>query len=89
MKYLVRKSYVDIIGTIWLPAVTCAQRINVDSYDIENMRDDDGAITRDSVEQWLTSHSGDFQCVDDFSASIADGAQTIDIDWWEEESEFT
>jgi hypothetical protein len=61
----------------------------VDSHDVENMRDDSGAITRESVSLWLDSHAGDFASVDDFSASVEDGDSTIDIPWSSEESAMT
>ena len=61
----------------------------VNSYDIEYLRDDGGAITRDSVEDWLTTHSGDFQQILDFTASIEDGDTTVDIEWADEEAELT
>jgi hypothetical protein len=89
MKYLFRKSYVDVIGEIWMPAGTCAMRYPLSAHDIENIRDDDGAITRESIEQWLTSNSGDFQHVADFSASIEVGENTLDFAWKNEDSEFT
>lgn len=88
-RYLIRRSYVRLIGQIWLPAVTCAQQKDLTSYDVENIRDEDGKITRESVEQWLTVNAGDFQNVHDFEASIEDGDQTIDIPWQSEESELT
>lgn len=88
-RYTVRVSYVDIIGTLWMPSTTAATRIKVNSHDVENMRDDDVQITRDSVEDWLTSHSGDFSRVIDFSASIEDNDTTVDIPWADEDSEFT
>lgn len=87
MKYTVRKSYVDILGYIWMPRVVCSLRVNLSLYDIENMRDDDGPITRESLEQWLTMHSGDFSEVIDFSASIEDGNDTLDFPWSSEENE--
>ena len=90
MKYLVRKSFVNIIGHIWQPGIgVCAMSYPVSLYDIEHLRYEDGAITRDSIEDWLTTHSGDFRQVTDFSASIEDGEATIDIPWRDEESEFT
>jgi hypothetical protein len=89
MRYMVRTSYVDVIGPIWMPSTTAAMRYTVDGYDIENMRDEDGNITRDSVEQWLACNSGDFQNVTDFSASIEDGDTTVDIPWKDEDSELT
>lgn len=88
MRYTVRVSYVTVVGKIWMPAVTCGQRITLRDYDIENMRDDDGHITRDSVEQWLTTNAGDFRTIEDFAASIEDGDQTIDIPWATEEGEY-
>ena len=92
-RYIVRKSYVDLIGTIWLPTITCAQRKDLRAYDVENIKghsDDGKTIDRDSVEQWLMCHSGDFSQVADFRASIEDGDQTIDLDWaYGEDSELT
>jgi len=48
-------------------------------YDLENI----GEPTRDNVEDWLGSHSGDFQDIRDFRASIGD----VEIGWDSEESE--
>jgi len=87
MRYQVRKSIVDVVGRIWMPAVVCSLRKELSSYDLENMRDDDGAITRDSLEQWLCMNTGDFQSIIDFSASIEDGGTTINIPWATEEGE--
>jgi len=70
-----------------MPAVTCSQIQTLSGYDVENCRDDEGKITRDSVEQWLTTHSGDFQSVQDFSASIEDGGNTVEIPWATEDGE--
>lgn len=82
MRYMVRKSVVDIIGTIWVPmGPIFAQHKELSSYDVDNMRGQDGKITRDSVEQWLMTNAGDFSSVKDFRASIEDGNETIDIDW--------
>ena len=63
MRYTVRKSVVCVVGKIWMPSVTCGQEIVLRDYDIENMRDDDGHITRESVEDWLGCNSCDFRCV--------------------------
>lgn len=89
MRYIVRRSYVDVVGELWMPNVTAASRIELGAYDIENMTDDDGAVTRDSVEQWLMCHSGDYSRVLDFAASIELGDTTVDIPWTSEESECT
>lgn len=54
MRYLVKTSFIHVIGTIWMPAVTCAYSYELRGYDIENMRNEDGTITRESISSWLT-----------------------------------
>lgn len=68
-----------------MPNALGATTYNLSGYDIENMRDDDGTITRDSVESWLDSHSGDFSSIVDFSVTIGDNE--FDSSWQSEESE--
>lgn len=87
MRRVVRKSIVRIVGHIWLPPVLCAQDREMSSYDVDNARDKDGKITRESVKEWLSKNSGDFQSIVDFEASIEDGDETIDIPWAKEENE--
>jgi hypothetical protein len=87
MRYTVRKSIVQIVGYLWMPQCKAATEQSVSSYDIENMTDDDGNVTRDSVEQWVMTHSGDFSSVIDFRADLEVGDKTIVIDWEKEESE--
>lgn len=77
----VRNAYVEIIGKIWMPAVVCGQRQDLSDYDLENI----GEFTRENVEQWLCTHSGDFQSVTDFRAVCG----KVEIAWESEESEFT
>lgn len=89
MKYLVRTSVVHVIGTIWMPSVTCAQTYMLSNYDVENARDEAGTVTRESVRRWLDTHAGDFASITDFEASIEDGENTVDIPWTDEESELT
>jgi hypothetical protein len=83
------KSVIDVLGTMWMPSATGATRYEVSAHDVENMRDDDERITRESVSLWLDSHAGDFSGVIDFSASLEDGGPTIDIPWASEENEVT
>lgn len=88
MKYLTRKSYVDVVGKIWMPAVTCSMRYPLSQHDVENIRGyGEGKISRDGLEQWLTCHSGDFQSLQDFSASIEDGENTLTFPWTSEDGE--
>ena len=87
MRYTVRKSVVWVLGDIWMPSVQAAQTYELTDYDVRNARDDDGEITRDSVDRWLSMHSGDFASVTDFAASIEDGNATIEIQWQSEDNE--
>lgn len=89
MRYTVRKSYVWVLGTIWMPARTASQRKELSTYDLANLvaEADGGPVTRDVVEQWLTSNSGDFQHVQDFAASLEIGDDTITIPWSSEDNE--
>ena len=85
MRYTVRKSLVYVVGKIWMPmGPLFAQTFTVRADDL---LDDDGKITRESVEQWLCCHAGDFSSIEDFSASIEHGEETIDIPWASEEGE--
>ena len=81
MKFTIERKWIEVIGVIWMPAVTCAKRIDLSAYDMENI----GEPTRENVEDWLGSHTGDFQSIDDFHAVIGE----TDIPWKDEESEFT
>jgi len=91
MKYMVRKSIVEVIGHIWQPGLgLCAYRYDLrDPYDVDNARDDAGSMTRESVQHWLSLNAGDFQSIRDFHASIEDGQNTVEIPWDDEESELT
>ena len=87
MRYTVYKSVIWIVGKIWMPRITCSHTIELRAYDVENIRDDDGKITRDAIAQWLCTHAGDFSSIQDFAASIEDGTETIDIPWATEDGE--
>ncbi len=77
--YTVTVREINVIGTIWMPAVTAATTIKLSSYDVENI----GELNRENVEDWLNCHSGDFQSIQDFRADIAD----FQSDWQSEDSE--
>ncbi len=87
MKYLVRKSVVDVVGRIWMPQAVCSLRITMSQYDLDNARDDDGKITRDSLELWLMTHTGDFSQIIDWQASIEDGSETLEFPFSTEDGE--
>ena len=87
MKYLVRKSFVRVLGRLWMPRCVAATQLNLCASDIDNMRGPAARITREAVEQWVSSHSGDFSQVLDFSASIEDGDNTVEFSWSSEDNE--
>lgn len=89
MKYLVERSEINVVGYIWQPGIgPCATTIRVD-YQVTDMRDEDGRITRDSVQSWLDTHAGDFSEIIDFRASVECDGETVDIDWSDEGNEMT
>lgn len=68
-------SRIDVIGYIWEPGIgTCAYRYPLSSYDVENMRGEDGRIARREIQSWLDKNAGDFSAIIDFAA-IIDGAE--------------
>ena len=88
MRYMVRKSIIDVLGHIWQPGCDlCSLRLTPDRFDLDNMRDEHGRLTRHSVGEWLMTHTGDFASISDWSASLEDGEQTIDLPWSSEETE--
>ena len=79
--YTVTVRKINVIGQIWQPGFTCAMSYRLTKHDVEMI----GELTRENVERWLMSHSGDFQSVQDFHADIAD----FDSPWENEASELT
>lgn len=84
MRYQTCKSSIQVIGKIWMPAVT-AYEYPLSSYDLENI----GELTRENCEAWLATHSGDFQSIEDFRVDIStrNGVDFVS-EWANEESEF-
>ena len=79
MRYMVEKNFVDVVGRIWMPAITASMRYPLSGYDLENI----GEFTRENVAQWVGTHAGDFQSVQDFYATAGDQ----EIPWASEEGE--
>jgi len=75
----VRVAYVLILGKLWMPMATASMRTDLRDHDLENI----GEFTRENVEQWLMTHSGDFSSVTDFYAVCGD----VVIEWESEENE--
>lgn len=63
----------------------CAQDMELSSYDVGSIGE---PITRETVAEWLSTHSGDFSEVIDFEASIEtrDG-ETVNVPWSSDENE--
>src|SRR5690349_14384663 len=82
------RNYIELIGPIWMPATTAAQRLDLSSYDVANIEGyaehltGDAQITREAIEHWLALNSGDFQHVEDFHAVIG----AFETEWADEES---
>lgn len=63
------RNWIDVVGEIWWPfGLACSYRYELSAYDIHNI----GELTRDNVEDWVLTHSGDFSKVLDFCAYIKD-----------------
>jgi hypothetical protein len=88
-RYTVRVSRVRVVGRIWMPNTTAAMDYDLSGYDLENARDENGKLTRESIQGWLDKNAGDFQSVEDFEADLEDGDERILIPWVSEESEMT
>jgi len=80
-------SSIDVIGTIWMPAVTGAISYPLSDYDVAHMdaETDAQGISRSDILSWLYKNAGDFQSIQDFRATI-NGAE---YGWADEESELT
>ena len=97
MRYMVEHNYVQVIGATWA-GYDAAYEYRLSDRDVKEINDyadiratfrgpDDlveDEITRKDVAQWVAVHTGDFQSVTDFNASIGD----LDIDWEDLENAF-
>lgn len=74
---------IDVIGHIWQPGVgLCAMTYPARE---EDLRGDDGRVTRETISAWLDTHAGAFSKVVDFRATV--GANVFDCDFASEENE--
>lgn len=89
MKYTVSKSFIQVIGQIWMPSTTAAMTYDLGAWELKQIQRDDGSIDRDAVEFWLMLHSGDFQSITDFYADIQhpDTDENLAFGWEDEKSE--
>ena len=78
--FTTERHWIEVVGYIWLPNnVICAQEIKIEKSEIEQI----GELTRENVESWLGSHTGDFSEIVDFSPHIKD----FEPGWKNEEHE--
>ena len=88
MQYTVTINRLEVIGRIWMPSIICAMTYDLDSRDVETIRDyGDGTITRDAVQQWVDTHCGDFAEVIDFACDF--GNRVFECSWADEANEIT
>jgi len=78
-RYTVIVRNVQVVGKLWMGG-NAAMEYTMSVEDLDGMRPD---VTREKVEQWLTTKTGDFQSVTDFHADLDD----VDIPWGTEEGE--
>jgi hypothetical protein len=77
---MVERNYVAVTGGIRMPyGAKCAMDYTLSEYDVENI----GDFTRENVEAWLLTHSGDFSSIDGWYATIGDK----ELVWTSEEAE--
>jgi hypothetical protein len=90
MKETIMRSYsfINVLGYLWMPQIKAAQYKALRQYDIDNMTDESGNITRESVDLWLSKNAGDFSSIIDFHADIETNKGNILIAWENEENEY-
>jgi hypothetical protein len=91
------RASVGVVGSIWQPGIgPCATVYELSAHDVQVICDrqdlppfqmpDDATLerefTRDNVQDWLDSHAGDFQSIDDFDAQCG----PVTIEWAKEDS---
>src|SRR5438128_12418511 len=86
MEHTVTRSAIDVVGGVWMPDTTGATTYELSNYDVENIEQ---PVTRETVQAWLDTHSGDFKYVTDFRASLEVDGETMDFDWADPDSELT
>jgi len=85
MRYTTVASVIQVVGKIWMPAITAAMDYTVRPDDL---RDGNGKITRESIDNHVCMISGDFQSIYDWRADIStDDGEDIVIDWRTEDGE--
>ena len=81
------KNIVQVIGKIWMPyGRLCAMEYTLSDADLKQYGIDKENPTRESIERWTQTNTGDFSSIQDFYANIGENKE---IKWKDPESEFT
>ncbi|MFZ1059245.1 MAG: hypothetical protein WAP47_08635, partial [Candidatus Rokuibacteriota bacterium] len=73
-----RIAMIDVVGHIW-QGQTCAYSYALSDHDLKGI----GTFDRDSFSDWLDTHAGDFESIQDFAAYVGDQS----IAWASEDAE--
>ena len=86
MQYQVTKHVIRVIGNIWMPNnITCAMEYTLSDSDLKRYGIDRKKPTRDQIERWIRTNTGDFSYIKDWYADIG---QNKILYWKDPESEF-
>ena len=86
MQYTVTKNIIQVIGYIWLPSTMAAMEYTLDDRDLERYSISKDNPTREDIERWISTNTGDFSNIVDYRADI--GTAKV-LDWKDPESENT
>ena len=86
MRISYTRNYVRVIGKIWMPPITAAMEYTLSDSELESNHIDRDNPTRDQIQRWVSTETGDFRSIEDFSADIGDRGI---VPWFKEESECT
>ena len=85
MQYTVTKNIIQVIGYIWMPRTMAAMEYTLDNRDLERYSISKDNPTREDIERWISTNTGDFSNIVDYRADIG---QNKILYWKDPESEF-
>jgi hypothetical protein len=86
MRYQTEVSFIQVVGNLWMPNAVAAHTYELTGYDLGNIGN---PLDRNSVAQWLATHSGDFSRIIDFRADLEVNGKTVIHEWESEDNEAT
>jgi len=66
-----RVDEIFVIGTLWLPPVKYATVEVLTPHELEDIKNNFGPVTRDTIKKWLESQATDFSTIIDFNANLS------------------